>query len=197
MANIDSPFGLRATRMISGAPYSGGESSYRIANNYDTAIFSGDLVVAVTGGGIEKYDLSAATVPILGVFVGCKYTDPVDQSQRFSSYYPASTAADDIEALVIDGSDVVFTVQADAAFPVADLFGNFQVTAGAGNTRTGTSGIELSVTSGADTATLPLKAIDISRDPDNSDVASTHTNVLVVIQNHVFGQKAAGLAQEN
>ena len=67
MANIDSPFGLRATRMISGAPYSGGESSYRIANNYATAIFSGDLVVAVTGGGIEKYDLSAATVPVLGL----------------------------------------------------------------------------------------------------------------------------------
>ena len=63
-----------------------------------------------------------------------------------------------------------------------------------GSTTTGLSGAELDVTTGATTATLPLKAIDISRDPDNSDVSSDATNVLVVIQNHIFGQKGAGLA---
>ena len=39
-----------------------------------------------------------------------------------------------------------------------------------------------------------IKAIDISEDPENSDVASANTNVLVVIQNHICGQKGAGLA---
>jgi hypothetical protein len=36
--------------------------------------------------------------------------------------------------------------------------------------------------------------LDISQDPNNSDVGSTDTNVLCVIQNHVMGVKGAGLA---
>ena len=54
--------------------------------------------------------------------------------------------------------------------------------------------MELDVTTGATTTTLPLKAIDISQDPDNDDVASANTNVMVVIQNHIAGVKGAGLA---
>ena len=88
-----------------------------------------------------------------------------------------------------------FEIQADAAFPIADLLGNFDIVyTSAGSTTTGLSGAELDVTTGATTAGLPLKAIDISRDPNNSDVGSDATNVLVVIQNHIFGQKGAGLA---
>ena len=54
--------------------------------------------------------------------------------------------------------------------------------------------MELDVSTGATTATLPLKAIDISQDPNNDDVATSNTNVLCVIQNHIMGQKSAGLA---
>ena len=63
-----------------------------------------------------------------------------------------------------------------------------------GSTVTGISGAELDVTTGATTAGLPIKAIDISADPENSDVATANTNVLVVIQNSIYGQKGAGLA---
>ena len=38
MANKNAAFGMKPVRMIGGAPYSGGQSRYRIANNYDTAI---------------------------------------------------------------------------------------------------------------------------------------------------------------
>ena len=48
----------------------------------------------------------------------------------------------------------------------------------------------------ATTVTLKPNAIDISGDPENSDVATANTNVLVVIQNSIYGQKGAGLAQE-
>ena len=97
---------------------------------------------------------------------------------------------------MIDDSNVVFEVQADAAFPVADLFGNFDIVdaTDVGDEKSGRSNTQLDVTTGATTATLPLKAIDISEDPDNNDVASANTNVLCVIQNHVMGQKGAGLA---
>ena len=48
--------------------------------------------------------------------------------------------------------------------------------------------------SGGTGTTLSVKAIDISEDPENSDVSSANTNVLVTIQNHIFGVKGAGLA---
>ena len=194
MANKDAAFGMRPVKMIGGAPYTGGQSRYRIAANYDTAIFQGDMVAQVTRGGLEVH-ADGGTVPIVGVFNGCQYTDPTTGEQKFSNFYPASTNASDIIAFVIDDPMVVFEIQCNAAFPVADLFGNFDIVyTSAGSTTTGISGAELNVSDGATTATLSLKCIDISEDPENSDVSSDATNVLVVIQNHIFGQKSAGLA---
>ena len=194
MANKDASFGLKPVRMMGGSPYSGGQSRYRIAANYGTSIFQGDLVMQVTGGGIEIH-ADGGTVPIVGVFNGCMYTDPTTSEQVFSNYYPASTNASDIIAFVHDDPNTVFEIQADDTFPVADLFGNFDIVyTNSGSTTTGISGAELDVTTGATTTNLPLKAIDISQDPENSDVGSANTNVLVVIQNHICGVKGAGLA---
>ena len=194
MANKDAAFGMRPVGRIGGTPYTGGQSRYRIANNYGTAIFQGDMVAQVTGGGIEVH-ADGGTVPIVGVFNGCQYTDPTTGEQKFSNFYPASTNASDIIAFVIDDPMVVFEIQADAAFPIADLLGNFDVVyTSAGSTVTGISGAELKVTDGGTATTLPLKAIDISQDPENSDVSSANTNVKVVIGNHIFGVKGAGLA---
>jgi len=194
MANQDAAFGMRPVRMVGGAPYTGGQSRYRIAANYGTAIFQGDMVAQVTGGTVEVH-ADGGTVPIVGVFNGCMYTDPTTSEQVFSNFYPASTNASDIIAFIIDDPMVVFEVQADAAFPIADLFGNFDIVyTSAGSTVTGISGAELKVADGGTATTLSIKAIDISGDPENSDVAAANTNVLVVIQNHVFGVKGAGLA---
>jgi|TARA_R110000764_G_scaffold60790_1_gene130213 hypothetical protein len=194
MANKDAAFGMRPVSRIGGTPYTGGQNRYRIANNYDTSIFQGDMVAMVTGGGVEVH-ADGGTVPIVGVFNGCSFTDPTTGEQRFSNHYPASTAAADIIAFVIDDPMVVFEIQAAIAFPIADLFGNFDIVyTTAGSTTTGISGAELQVTDGGTATTFPLKAIDISEDPENSDVGSAHTNVRVVIQNHIFGVKGAGLA---
>jgi|TARA_R110000822_G_scaffold77601_1_gene186269 hypothetical protein len=194
MANQDAAFGMKPVRMIGGAPYNGGQSRYRIAANYGTSIFQGDMVAAVTGGGVEVH-ADGGTVPIVGVFNGCMYTDPTSGEQVFSNYYPASTNAADIIAFVIDDPMVVFEIQAAIAFPIADLFGNFDIVyTTAGSTKTGISGAELQVTDGGTGTTLSVKAIDISEDPANSDVGAAHTNVLVTIQNHLYGIKGAGLA---
>ena len=195
MANNDAAFGCRPVRMMGGGAYTGGQSRYRIASGATTPIYQGDLVTQLTAGVIGRHAASG-TVPILGVFNGVSYTDPTTGEQVFKNYYPGSISASDIIASVIDDPDVVFEVQADDTFPVADLFGNFDIVDGSpvGDTKSGRSNLELDVTTGATTATLPLKAIDISEDPDNSDVASANTNVLCVIQNHIMGQKGAGLA---
>ena len=194
MANKDAAFGMKPVRMIGGAPYTGGQSRYRIAANYGTSIFQGDMVAQVTGGTVEVH-ADGGTVPVVGVFNGCQYTDPTSGEQVYSNYYPASTNAADIIAFIIDDPDVVYEVQADDTFPITDLFGNFDIVyTTAGSTLTGISGAELDVTTGATNTNLPIKAIDISEDPNNSDTGAANTNVLVVIQNSIFGVKSAGLA---
>ena len=194
MANQDAAFGLRPVGRIGGTPFTGGQNRYRIAANYGTSIFQGDMVMQVTGGGVEIH-ADGGTVPIVGVFNGCTYTGPTSGEVTFSNYYPASTNASDIIAFIIDDPMVVFEIQADAAFPIADLLGNFDVVyTSAGSTVTGISGAELKVTDGGTATTLPLKAIDISQDPENSDVSSANTNVIVKINNHLFSGGTAGLA---
>ena len=87
MANKDAAFGLRPIGRIGGTPYTGGQSRYRIASNYGTAIFQGDMVMHVTGGGIEIH-ADAGTVPIVGVFNGCRYTDPTTGKRNIFKLLP-------------------------------------------------------------------------------------------------------------
>ena len=202
MANNDAPFGLRYVRNLQGKYNNSGQSRYRIttsAATNTTNIYQGDIVTQNTAGivtRIARADGGGATSAIIvGVFNGCFYTDPTTSKPTWSNYWPGNAATDAIAFLFDDPFDV-FEVQADAAFPVADLFGNFDIVdnSGTGSSNSGNSYMELDVTTGATTATLPVKALDISSDPENSDVSSANTNVLVTIQNHLFGQKQVGLA---
>ena len=192
MSNQDAPFGLRPSRTSISSQQ---QNRYRIASGYATAIYQGDLVAMVTGGGIERVAAGGSGL-ILGVFNGCNYTDPTTGKPTWSAYYPGGVAASDIIANVIDDPNATFEIQADAAFPVADLAGNFDIVDNSpvGDTTSGMSRMELDVTTGATTSTLPLKAIDISQDPENSDVSSANTNVIVKINNHLFSAGTAGLA---
>ena len=192
MANQDASFGLRPVRTSESSQR---QNRYRIASSYATAIYQGDLVAVVTGGGIERVAAGGSGL-ILGVFNGCSYTDPTTGKPTWSNYYPGGVAASDIIANVIDDPDATFEIQANAAMPIADLFGNFDIVdqSPVGDTKSGTSRMELGVSTGATTSTLPLKAIDISQDPENSDVSSANTNVIVKINNHLFSAGTAGLA---
>ena len=202
MANKDAPFGLRYVRNLQGNYNSSGQSRYRITTadaTNATNIYQGDIVTQGTAGNVTRIARadggSATSAIILGVFNGCFYTDPTTSKPTWSNYWPGNAATDAV-AFIYDSPMDVFEVQADAAFPVADLFGNFDIVdnAGTGSEASGLSYLELDVTTGATTATLPLKALDISTDPENSDVITANTNVLVTIQNHLFGAKAVGLA---
>ena len=195
MASKDASFGLRLYSAGNGSALANIQNKYRIASGYSTAIFQGDLVAVVTTGGIERVAAGGSGL-ILGVFNGCRYTDPTSGKETFSNHYPGSISASDIEAFVIDSPHAKFEIQADDTFPVADLFGNFDIVdqSPVGDTSSGTSRMELDVTTGATTATLPIKAMDISQDPENSDVASANTNVIVIINNHLYSGGTTGLA---
>ena len=189
MANVSEKFGLRPYRKLAGTPLVGAQNRYTVKNNYATAIYQGDLVVAVSTGNIEKYNpgsdagLSTAAV---GVFNGVFYTDPTTQKPTFRNYYPGSIAASDITAFVVDDPDAVFLVDADAAFTRADLFRNYAVTDTTGVTETGISKAQLDVSNSGTTISFVLQAIDISQDPENSDTATSNANILVRINHHQY-----------
>ena len=192
MANLLEKFGLRPSRQLNGSPFINAQNRYRISANNTTAIFQGDLVIPKTDGTISRY-VAGTTTTVVGVFNGCFYTDPTTQKPTWKNYYPASTNASDITAFVIDGPDTVFEINSSGTIAVAGLFSNYDVINVTGNTQTGISYVQLDGGSANTTNTLPLMAIDISQDPQNSDTAATNANIVVRINNHFYKQNQTGL----
>jgi len=185
MANVLEKFGLRPYRKLDGTPLVGAQNRYTVASGYATAIFQGDLVIPFTGGNIERHTAGNSTA-VVGVFNGVFYTDPTTQKPTWKNYYPGSVVASDITAFVVDDPDAVFLMDADAAFARADLFQNYSVTNATGNTKTGISEVQLDVSESGTNASFIIQAIDISQDPNNSDVASANANILVRINKHFY-----------
>ena len=193
MANVAEKFGLKPVRTLDGSDFINAQNRYRIATSYATAIFQGDLVTPVTGGGIERHTAGSGT-PVVGVFNGCFYTDPTTQKPTWKNYYPGGIAASDIVANVIDSPDQVYKIDSDGAFAVADIFKNFHVTNVSGNTATGTSEVQLDYSASGIQTTVTLQAIDISQDVDNNEAGAVNVDVLVRINNHFYKTGTAGLA---
>ena len=185
MANVAEKFGLRPYRKLDGTPLVGAQNRYSIASNHTTAIFQGDLVIPLTAGTIDRHTANNSTA-VLGVFNGCFYTDPTTQKPTFRNSYPGAIVASDITAFVVDAPDAVFLMDADATFAQADLFRNYSVTTGSGNTTTGISEVQLDVSVSGTNASFIIQAIDISQDPDNSDTGSANANILVRINKHFY-----------
>jgi hypothetical protein len=87
----------------------------------------------------------------------------------------------------------VFEINASGTVAVTGLFSNYDVTNVTGNTQTGISYVQLDQSTANTTNTLPLMAIDISQDPNNSDTAATNANIVVRINNHFYKQNQTGL----
>ena len=192
MPNVLERFGLRPSRQLNGSPFINAQNRYRIASGNSTAIFQGDLVKPLASGTISRYVANTSNV-VVGVFNGCFYTDPTTQKPTFSNFYPTSTNASDITAFVIDGPDTVYEVNANAVFAVADIFKNYSVNNVTGSTQTGISLVQLDVAQSGVDGTYVVQAIDISQDPNNSDVATSNANIMVRINNHFYRQGGTGL----
>jgi hypothetical protein len=188
MANVAEQYGLRPVRKLDGSPFINAQNRYRIATNYGTPIFQGDLVIPVTGGGIQRA-VANTTDFVVGVFNGVFYTDPTTQKPTWKNYYPGTVNASDIVATIIDDPDVVYSIDSDGAFAVADIFKNFAITTATGNTLSGISKVQLDYSvSGLTTSGTVLQAIDISQDTNSSTAGSVNVDVLVRINNHFYAQ---------
>lgn len=184
MANIDAAFGLRPIAKVGSAPGgTTGTTKYSIGDNQSTAIFTGDPVKYKNDGTVE---VATASDALLGVFMGCFYTDPTTGKPTFRNYFPASLSPGDAIAFVADDPDQMFVVQQDSVgsnLVAADLNLNANLIFGAGSTTTGVSGVEIDSSTGAATATHQVRLIDFYDIPSN-DATANNSELVIKINNH-------------
>ena len=178
MATTATPMGAEPTDTLSASgSFTGKVRHIKVASGYGTAIFYGDFVKLVNTGTVEK-DTGTTTLTPVGVFVGCAFTSPTTGELTFSQTFPASTAASDIVAYVVDDPNVLMRMQSDEAIAQTGLGNNVAVVQTAGSTSIGRSKNAVDGSSINTTNTLPLRIIDFVDGP-TSAVGDTYTDVIV------------------
>jgi hypothetical protein len=182
---IDSPYGLKPINLIGGQVFSGSTRMYNIDYAYSTDIFYGDFV-ALVRGNLERISVTSGTAgTLVGIFLGCTYTDPTTKQKRFSQYWPASTAAGDCQAYVCDDPDTVFqaavcssgTTMASGAR--AMIGQNLACLNNTGSTSTGNSKNALAAPTDtpATTSSLPIRVIGLVPETAVSLGTATFTSI--------------------
>ncbi len=198
MANVNKAFGLRPLAKLGSNYNSDGDTQYKIASNTATAIFQGDTVTFGVSGGVSTGFIvkhTPAAPNILGVFLGCQYTDPTSKKPVWRNYYPGSIVADDIVAFVVDDPNALFLVQASGIAGAAAIGQNANlVQTAAGNTTTGVSGLELNTGSLGAASDLNVKVVGVTTDPSNSDLTAAYADLIVIINEHLYRGPTAGVS---
>ena len=180
---VDAPYGLVPVNLIGGQPYAGSTRQMKIASGYAVNIFNGDVVIRAADGTIQK-ETGTATVTatgVIGVFVGCTYTDPNTEQKIFKQYYPASTVASDIQAYVVDDPDACFKVAVVssgttiAGTGYTSIGSNAALVQNAGSTATGNS--KVAINGIATTLSLPMRIVDVVE--ETTDASGNYTEVIV------------------
>jgi hypothetical protein len=180
MASTAAPYGLRPVNLIGGQPYAGSTRLIKIANAYAANIFYGQPV-AINASGVVVAETGTTTIAstgVVGVFVGCTFTDPNLKYKIFRQSWPTGTVATDAFAYVVDDPDVVMQIQADDTVPQTSLGLNIGFNTFAGDTNTGNSETSADVGTAAVTATLPLRIVGFVDGPESA-VGDAFTDLLV------------------
>jgi len=184
MANKDSAFGLRAIGKVGQNRDNQGLSEYDIAASA-TAIYFQDPVKMLNTGTIG---VAAAGDVLLGALTGVFFTDATTEKPTFANHLNASNTATDIVGFVSDDPYERFEIQS-AGTPAQTNIGNCaDIVYAAGSSPNYVSGVEISGTMAAGTA--QLKIIGVSKDPDNNELGSANTNLVVTINEHFLKQTA-------
>jgi hypothetical protein len=184
MAITAAPYGARPIGTLSASgSFTGMTRHLPIITTYATLISNGDFVTLAANGTITK-NAGTTSLGCVGIFLGCSYTDPTTSQKTFSNYWPASNAATDAMAYVLDDPFVVFQMQADEALNTTDRGLNASVVVTAGTTTLGKSKSALDGSTPATTNTLPLRIISFvdgpsSLPPKGTTASDAYPDVIV------------------
>ena len=182
---VSAPYGFQPLNRVDGMPYAGATRQLPITQA--GALYDGDLV-ELDVGGVVGTATSLTAGAKLGVFVGCQYTNAAGQTIQ-AQYYPGSSVTNAIAYVVDDpmaAFKVAVTTAGGAISTVTQSAVGTNVTALAGTPSaiTGNSGQSILNTSPADTATFPLRVIDVVK--DTAVTATTFCEVIVKINLHQY-----------
>jgi len=176
---VSAPYGFKPVNLIGGQVFSGSTRNYAIQYNYATSIFYGDFVT-ISSGLITRASVTSSTSgkQTVGVFLGCSYTNPTTKQKLFSQYYPANTAAGDIQAIVCDDPDTVFKAAMVTASGGTTIASASQAIVGlnlagsnlAGSATTGNSSNALVAPTATPSTALPFRILSLV--PDTSTAVS-------------------------
>ena len=185
MSSNAAPFGLRPIGRLDNGSLEVFRQ-YPIASGYAANIAMGDIVQLVDGGSATTIQKQSGTgdattaIDMVGVFVGCSFTDPNTNQVVYSQLWPTGTVASDAMAFVVDDPSVLFTIQADGApSNTGDVYGkNALLVQTAPNTSLKVSRVSLDISTLATTATYPIRVIDYLGG-DKGDEKGTSYPILV------------------
>jgi hypothetical protein len=185
MSSVAAPFGLRPIGRLDNGSLEVFRQ-YPIASAYNTNIAMGDIVQLVDGGTATTIEKQSATgddttaIDMVGVFMGCKYTDPNTGQLTFSQLWPANLVASDAMAYVVDDPSVLFAIQADGApTNIGDIYGkNSVLIQTAPNTSLKISRVALDISAIGTDPENPIRIIDYLGG-DQGDEKGTSFPILV------------------
>ena len=164
---VSAPYGLKPINLIGGQVFAGSTRIYSIQYGFASNIFYGDLVNIVRGSIVKNTDTTDSTGNgLVGVFLGCEYTNPTTKQTQFAQYWPAGTTATG-RAIVCDDPDTVFKVVMCSATTViasastALLGQNFGLIQNAGNVNTGNSAVAALYNASSTGVDLALRAVGL------------------------------------
>jgi hypothetical protein len=193
MANTLAAFGFRQYRGTGSVPTME-QSVRKIASGNTNAIFTGDPVVGLSTGYIDKATSNSAANGVEGVFIGCKYFSTSQKRTVWNNYWPGSDATGDVEAYILSDPNSMFVVQngtSGTAIGLADIGANVGFLTGTGSTATGLSAYTVDQSTLNTTNTLPFRVVDLVLDPpgiNGTDSASGYNWVIVGFNNQARRQ---------
>lgn len=180
MAAVSRINGFRPVKTVTGAPWNGQSELCFVPSTDSTVIMVGDAVVlagdARAATGVPTVTRASASAQIYGIVVGIAFTG-VGDAQNIPPVNDLNTpvyrrASTDRYLFVCTDPNVIYEVQYEgtsvaAATITANVGLNGNPLFTAGNTASGSSGMQLAVAGLAATATLPLKIVGFPNRPDN------------------------------
>ena len=178
---VSAPYGLKPVNLIGGQVFAGATRQIPIttsAVNYNTAMYFGDVVQVGSNGTVIISTLAAQTTAsvagVIGVFLGCSYTNPATKQKVFQQYWPGyASGVTDAVAIVCDDPDTLFQVASVSSGTTVAFYGqtlignNVSLVLNSGSATTGDSGIAIDGTS-AVTTSLPMRVVAGVPDTANS-----------------------------
>jgi len=183
---VSAPYGLKPINLIGGQVFAGSTRNIPIIYGESTSIYYGDFV-KVLRGTVQRQAVTTAggAAGMVGIFLGCSYTDPTTKQKRFSQYWPGGTLAGDAQAIVCDDPDTVFkavivassgsTTVTSAA--MAMIGQNLQGSNLAGNVNTGNSSNGLIIPAATTSSAYVARVMGIVPDTAASLGTASYTSI--------------------